>query len=150
MGPQDVVDDLRRRACSPQWLGFVRAMGEEFAGELDEREMLDLLARIGLRFGRDRVLGACATLAELEQAANRQWQAIGWGRCSFEEEPGRVGIVHLAPPINVALEGDWADGFLQGVYQAWFEQQGLLAGLAVKAVPPQSRDMRRFVLARGA
>lgn len=148
--PGELLGELRVRACSRQWRPFVQALGAEFAAELDPAEMQGLLARIGRRFGRLRTLPACTSLAELEVAANACWADLDWGRCRLREEPTQVVIEHLAPPINLVLDGDWADGFLQGAYQAWFEQQGLPAGLAVRAQPPLARDVRQFVLIRVA
>ncbi|HYG05899.1 MAG TPA: hypothetical protein VD865_05750 [Stenotrophomonas sp.] len=142
---------FRSRGCSRQWLGFVRAMAEEFAAELPDHELATLMARIGRRFAQGHPIGGCAALDEVEAAANRIWADSDWGQCRLQEQPGSVEISHAAAPLTVALPGrDWADGFLAGVYEGWFQQLGMLAGLAVSPQPPAAPDLRRLRLARAA
>ncbi|MCD7099995.1 hypothetical protein [Stenotrophomonas sp. MMGLT7] len=149
MGSQELLEHLRVRACSRQWLGVVRAMGQEFSAELSDDELRALFGRIGRRFADNHSLGDCLTLQDVERAANDLWDRVEWGSCRFGEYPDRVEIEHLAPPINVALDlAPWADGFLQGVYQSWFQQSGMLSGLAVRTCTPRSEDVRCFVLSR--
>jgi len=142
---------FRTRACSRQWLGFVRAMADEFAAELPEHELSTLMARIGRRFALRHPIGECQALGEVEAAANRIWEETEWGQCRMEEQAGSVEITHAAAPIAVALAGmDWHDGFLAGVYEGWFLQLGMLAGLSVNADRPAAADLRRLRLARVA
>lgn len=140
----------RDRGCSRQWRGFVRAMAEEFAAELPVHELPVLMGRIGLRFARAHPLRESVSLAEVESAANGIWSEHEWGVCRLIERADCVEILHACAPINVALADDWSDGFLEGVYEGWFRQLGMLAGLAVRATPPASADLRRFQLARAA
>ncbi len=150
MTSPDLLQMFRARSCSRQWLGFVRAMGEEFASELPEQELATLMSRIGLRFANQHRLSAgCSVLQQVEQEANRVWDAADWGACQMVEHPNYVDIRHYAAPITVALDAvPWSDGFLEGVYQGWFQQLGMLAGLSVRAVRPEVADVRRFTLAR--
>lgn len=140
----------RDRGCSRQWRGFVQAMADEFAAELPAHELPTLMARIGLRFARLHPLQESVSLVEVEAGANRIWSEHDWGMCRLLERTESVEILHACAPINVALDADWSDGFLEGVYEGWFRQLGMLAGLAVRVVPPESADLRRFRLARAA
>lgn len=151
MAMPDPLQLYRARGCSRQWLGFVSAMAEEFVAELPEAEAARLLGRIGRRFAVLHPLPAAITLDAVEVAANRVWADLEWGACRMREQQGHVDICHVAAPINLAVgDAAWVDGFLEGVYQGWFQQQGLLAGLAVCAVVADSLDVRRFRLARVA
>jgi len=142
---------FRSRGCSRQWLGFVRAMADEFAAELPGHELATLMARIGRRFAQRHPIGECVALDEVEAAANRIWHDIDWGQCRMSEQAGNVEILHAAAPLAVALSGtDWSDGFLAGVYDGWFQQLGMLAGLSVAADAPSTPDLRRFLLGRAA
>lgn len=142
---------FRSRGCSRQWLGFIRAMADEFAAELPEHELATLMARIGRRFAQRHPIGECVALGEVEAAANRLWSESDWGQCRMTEQAGSVEILHAAAPMAVALSGaEWSDGFLAGVYDGWFQQLGMLAGLTVSASRPTAPDLRRFLLARAA
>ncbi len=124
-------------------------MAEEFSSELPEHELSTLMSRIGLRFARERRLPECDSLSQVEMAVNHVWDAEQWGECRLLEQPQQVDIVHAGAPINVALpDAGWSDGFLQGVYQGWFQQLGMSAGLAVHVGQAESVDLRRFVLVR--
>jgi hypothetical protein len=141
----------RERACSRQWRGFVRAMAEEFAAGLSGAELATLMARIGQRFAQAHPLDSCASLAEVQAQANQVWDGSEWGVCRMDEHGDWVEILHAGAPLGVALaDAGWSDGFLEGVYGGWFQQQGMLAGLAVRSVEPESDDLRRFRLARVA
>lgn len=149
MSASDPFQLYRARACSPQWRGFVRALADEFAEELPEAEAALLMARIGRRFAQAHPLGACTSLAEVETAANRVWSEVDWGGCDMAEQADCVEIRHGGAPLGVALSGhDWSDGFLEGVYEGWFQQLGMLAGLAVRRAAPASADLRLFRLGR--
>lgn len=147
----DPLQLYRTRACARQWRGFVQAMAEEFAAELAPAELSTLMARIGHRFAQRHSIGACATLDEVEAAANAVWTDAEWGQCHMAERADGVEILHAGAPLPVLLTGmDWSDGFLAGAYNGWFQQQGMLAGLGVRAQPADSPDLRRFLLARTA
>ena len=152
--PMTALDPLslyRTRSCSRQWLGFVRAMAEEFAAELPDADLALLMARIGERFARAHPLAPCATLEAVEQAANQVWDSCDWGQCTLDEHADHVLIQHTGAPLSGALDGaNWGDGFLQGVYDAWFQHLGMLAGLTVQRTAGETVDLRRLVLARTA
>ncbi|UYB51672.1 hypothetical protein OCJ37_17130 [Xanthomonas sp. AM6] len=152
MSSSEPQTHFRTQACSRQWRGFLRALAQEFAAELAAEDMALLMARIGRRFAAEHPLGACATLEELQAAANRVWERAEWGYVRFEEQADRVDLHHVGSPLQIALAGETAgaDGFLEGVYHAWFEQAGMLAGLGIRAVPVADEDVRRFVLCRVA
>ncbi|MCC4633854.1 cellulose biosynthesis protein BcsD [Xanthomonas dyei] len=147
----DPLSLYRTRSCSRQWLGFVRAMAEEFGAELPEHDLATLMARIGRRFAREHRLTSCTALDEVQQAANAIWDSCDWGQCTMDEHADHVQIRHGGAPLSLALDGAaWSDGFLQGVYEGWFQQLGMLAGLAVQTAPADTVDLRLFVLARTA
>jgi len=126
-------------------------MADEFAAELPAHELATLMARIGRRFAQRHPIGVCVALDQVEAAANRIWQDIDWGQCRMSEQAGSVEILHAAAPVTVALPGlDWSDGFLAGVYDGWFQQLGMLAGLSVSADAAPAPDLRRFLLGRAA
>ncbi|AGI09983.1 Hypothetical Protein XCAW_04218 [Xanthomonas citri subsp. citri Aw12879] len=121
MSALDPLPLYRTRSCSRQWLGFVRAMAEEFGAELSEDDLALLMARIGRRFAREQRLAPCATLDDAQHAANAVWGRCDWGQCALEEYTDHVQIRHAGAPLSVALNGAaWSDGFLQGVYEGWF------------------------------
>lgn len=149
MTSPDLFQYLRSRACSRQWSGFVHAMAEEFASELPDHELSTLMARIGLRFAREHELSDCAALHEVEVAANQVWEGSEWGFCRMVEHENYVDIQHMGAPMAVVLEAaPWSDGFLEGVYQGWFQQMGMLAGLRVRTLRSDDVDVRRFALSR--
>lgn len=146
---EDLLALLRARLCSPQWEGFVRALGETFAEVLSVDELHRLFHRVGARFALDRPLPDTTTLEEVAEALNASWSRIDWGLCRVRDDAGRVSIEHCLAPIGVALPGaDWTDGFLEGAYHQWFRQAGMPDGLAVRAEPGGTADVRRFRLSR--
>ncbi|KPN06114.1 cellulose biosynthesis protein BcsD [Xanthomonas arboricola] len=151
MTAPDPLSLYRARSCSRQWLGFVRAMAAEFGAELPEDDLAPLMARIGRRFAREHRLAHCTTLDEMQQAANAVWERCDWGQCAMHDHADHVRIQHAGAPLSTALDGTaWSDGFLQGVYEGWFQQLGMLAGLAVQTAPGDSVDLRNLVLLRTA
>ncbi|WP_254459143.1 cellulose biosynthesis protein BcsD [Xanthomonas sacchari] len=140
----------RTHACSRQWRGFLHALAEEFAAELGAEDLALLMARIGRRFAAEHPVGTCATLQDLEEAANRIWDRLEWGYVRFEEQADRLDLLHAGSPLHIGLAGQatGADGFMEGVYQAWFVQVGMSAGLCVRALSSANEDLRRFVLTR--
>ncbi|MBD7922600.1 hypothetical protein JR064_20465 [Xanthomonas sp. CFBP 8703] len=152
MSSPELQTHFRTQACSRQWRGFLRALAQEFAAELSTEDLALLMARIGRRFAGEHPIGACATLDEVQAGVNRVWEGMEWGYARFEEQADRVDLAHVGSPLQIALAGETAgaDGFLEGVYHAWFEQAGMLAGLGIRAVPAVEEDVRRFVLCRVA
>ncbi len=139
---------LRERLCARQWQGFLWAMGHEFESALDAEDLALLMGRIGARFADVAPVSDVDDLEAVEAACNAIWSSIDWGWCEFEEYDSQVLIRHVCAPINVAIGADWADGFLQGVYDRWFQQVGMLPGLGVKRLRPASSDVRHLALQR--
>ena len=125
-------------------------MAEEFASALQPSELGMLMARIGKRFARQYPLSECSSLDEVVKAANRVWLDSDWGCCSMSESQDAVLIQHVGSPLHLAVGADWTDCFLQGVYEGWFRQQGMPAGLVVVTAAPVSADQRVFRLVREA
>ena len=126
-----------RTACSAQWLAFNRALAAELGAGLPPDENRRLFARIGERVAAQFPLARCSTLAELEDAVNARWEAIGWGFGRLEEGAETLAITHDCSPLAMAFGTEavgWTSGFLEGAYQAWFRAQGSPAGLRVHAV----------------
>ncbi|KAF1686580.1 cellulose synthase [Pseudoxanthomonas broegbernensis] len=144
------LDYYRSQACSLQWRGFVRALGEEFELALEEADRLRLMARIGTRFALAHPLPGVASLDALQGAANAAWAALDWGYATFEEQHDRVLIRHGASPLAAAMGGPSAfvAGFLEGVYRQWFRDAGMSPGLDVRAGAAESQDVATFLLSR--
>jgi hypothetical protein len=145
----DIPALYRSRSCSRQWTGFLNALATEFSAALSDEELFTLMVRIGGRFAGGQPLAACADLSQVAAQANRIWEGTDWGRCQMREYADHVEILHAGAPIQIALGGaEWGDGFLQGVYGAWFQQLGMLPGLSVSMSRAESQDVRRLVLAK--
>ena len=118
---------LLQSQCVPQWRGFLHAMGAEFSGALPGDELRELMHRIGMKFAVQHPLPACKTLTSLQEAMTVFWQSIGWGWVSLAQDAMHLSIHHHCAPLVSAFgadHGEWTHGFLQGVYQQWFEAAG--------------------------
>lgn len=128
----------RRLQCTRQWRGFLAALGQEFAEALPPRELHALMARIGTRFAVQQNLGNCETIAALQDAMNQVWEGLDWGFAELAQTPAGMEVHHRFSPLAAAFgnsEEGWATGFLQGVYQQWFEAAGA-GGLRVQVTAP--------------
>ncbi len=151
MEQSKLLDYYRDRGCSLQWRRFLDAFAEEIADALTPHDQRLLLARVGRRFAEANPVPAVETLEALQDAFNAIWRPLDWGFVVCEEMSDRLRLNHYAAPLAVALPGcpDWSEGFLEGVYHAWFQQVGLLPGLEVRAMPDQdSPDVRQLELRR--
>ena len=131
--PTDVSDHLARQQCARQWRHFLHALAAEFATALSPADLRTLSRRIGLRFATELPLPPQPTLDGVQAAMSRQWQDLDWGWVSLVQHTDHVEINHFCSPLTAAFGApavDWATGFLEGVYQQWFEQQGA-PGLSV-------------------
>ncbi|MDO5610369.1 MAG: hypothetical protein Q4G62_06305 [Pseudomonadota bacterium] len=147
--PETMIDGyLRERLCARQWRGFLQAMGREFESALDADDLALLMGRIGARFADANALPAADDLDAVEAACNAIWSAIDWGWCELDEQDSHVLIRHVCAPLNAAIDADWADGFLLGVYGRWFQQLGMLPGLGIKRLRSASPDVRHLALQR--
>jgi len=94
------------------------------------------MRRLGSRLAHANPLPACQTLDELQLAMGRVWVSQDWGWVALAEVNGGLRISHFCAPLFNALGPSstaWAPAFLEGVYQAWFEQSHA-AGLVVRRV----------------
>jgi len=127
-GPStDVSGHLARQQCARQWRHFLHALAAEFATALSPADLRTLSRRIGLRFATELALPAQPTLDAVQAAMTQQWQDLDWGWVELVQHPDHVDILHFCSPLTSAFgasAGEWASGFLEGVYQQWFDQQG--------------------------
>jgi hypothetical protein len=108
-------------------------MAAEFATALSPTDLRALSRRIGLRFATELPLPPQPTLDGVQAAMSQQWHALDWGWVRLVQQADHVEIHHFCSPLSAAFGApavDWATGFLEGVYQQWFDQQGA-PGLAV-------------------
>ncbi|MDD0810845.1 cellulose biosynthesis protein BcsD [Curvibacter sp. RS43] len=125
--PTEVSEYLSRQQCSRQWRHFLHAMAEEFASALPADQLRTLAQRIGVRFANALPLTVQPTLDGVQTEMSRVWLDLDWGWVSLQQHDDHVDIHHQGSPLVSAFGsagGDWALGFLEGVYQQWFEQQG--------------------------
>ncbi|MCZ2496867.1 cellulose synthase [Xylophilus sp. Kf1] len=131
-----VVEYFAELQCSRQWKGFLRALAEEFSQQLPEADLQALMRRLGARLARANPLPTCENLDELQLAMGRVWVSQEWGWVALAETQGSLRISHFCAPLFTALgpqAAAWAPAFLEGVYQAWFEQSHA-SGLKVRHV----------------
>ena len=125
-----------RLQCARQWRGFLVALGQEFVGALPAQELVTLMARIGVRFAGEHALAPSETVPALQDEMNRVWNALDWGVVELGQTAAGMEIEHRFSPLAAAFgedEAPWATGFLQGVYQQWFDAAGA-AGLKVETL----------------
>ena len=131
-----------RITCSPQWLEFNRALAAELGAGLPPAELRALFFRIGERVAQSMPVPRCDTLEQLQAAFNARWESIGWGFAALQDNGEHLHITHACSPLAIAFGepsvDDWAVGFLEGAYQAWFVAQGLPSTLFVRAMPHES------------
>lgn len=140
---------LERLQCSRQWRGFLEALGQEFASALPEPELATLMARIGTRFARSHALNPGDTLPALQDEMNRVWEALDWGVVEMHQSAAGVEIAHRFSPLAAAFgaaQTAWATGFLQGVYQQWFDAAGATALRVVPVAPADALGSAQFCL----
>lgn len=135
-----LLDYYERSHCSVQWLEFNRAFAAELSEGLPAEEIRKLFYRIGSRIAEALPVARCDTIDELQHAVNARWDAIGWGFGTLHEEGELLRITHACSPLAVAFGPEsgpeWAAGFFEGAYGAWFAGQGMPAGLRVEAEVP--------------
>ncbi|WP_219210434.1 cellulose biosynthesis protein BcsD [Variovorax boronicumulans] len=138
-----LIGYYERITCSAQWLDFTRALAAELSAGLPPEENRRLFFRIGERVAHGLPVARCGTLVELQAAINARWESIDWGFATLEESADRLSIVHACSPIAMAFgpdTTDWAAGFFEGAYQAWFQAQGSPAELRVRADAAPAAD----------
>ncbi len=123
----DIATHLSRKQCSTQWLGFFQALGAEFASALAPQDLSALMSRVGTRFAAEHPLPPCATLDDMERSMTAVWQGMDWGWVQLTQGPSQLDIRHSLSPLSAAFGAEhaiWSGGFLEGVYQGWFQQAG--------------------------
>ena len=137
---ETLLDYYERSNCSVQWLEFNRAFAAELSDGLPAEEIRKLFYRIGSRIANALPLARCDTVDELQQAVNARWDAIDWGFGTLHEEGEYLNITHACSPMAVAFGPEsgpeWAAGFFEGAYGAWFAGQGMPTGLRIHAEVP--------------
>src|SRR5690606_23625657 len=99
-------------------------MAQELGEHGNEVELRALTSRMGARFAERFELGACHTVQDMQAAMNQVWREVDWGWVTLEETPSHLEILHQCSPLTAAFGGSspgWFSGFLEGVYQRWFE-----------------------------
>jgi hypothetical protein len=129
---------LARRAVSPQWRPFLRALMAVVEEHLPGDARATLLRAIGEGMAREMPLPPCATLVELEARMNEALAAVEWGyvQIALDEAAPALIIHHAAAPL-VSVAGDpkgaWLGTLLEGLHQAWLDAQpGATAGVPVR------------------
>jgi hypothetical protein len=136
--PENMVptlDYLLDRQISSQWRGVLTALAEEFATQIGEDELRQLMYRVGCRFATAHALPPCSSTADLAKAFNAWWNETDWGYVELSDEPEYLRIAHSCAPLQAfgtAALG-WTPAFLQGVYQTWLSALGA-DGLSVVQV----------------
>ena len=123
----EAASHLVSQQCSRQWRSFLRALADEFASALPPADLRALMQRMGLRFAQMQSLSRLSTLDDLQSAMNTLWQAQDWGHVSLSQEADELVIRHTCTPLAAAFgveQQAWICGFLEGVYQQWFDDQG--------------------------
>jgi hypothetical protein len=142
------LEYLHGRLCIPQWRDFLRALAEEFRGQLSTAELRGLMHRIGLRFASQHALPPCASIAALRDAMNGVWKPMDWGLAELTDQDAAVLLIdHMCSPLAAAFgEGhlDWTPAFLEGVYQGWMSAAGADHALQVRLqhTDPQTGSLR--------
>ncbi|MCA8142930.1 MULTISPECIES: cellulose biosynthesis protein BcsD [Burkholderia cepacia complex] len=147
---QEILEHLLERQVSPQWRGFLEALAGEFSDQLDQDELRQLMARVGVRFAAAHPLGPCESTDDLTNALNSRWREMEWGYAELSDEQAFLRIVHYAAPLRALGAGHlgWSAAFLQGAYQGWFDSVGA-AGLRVtQDVVPQDDARIELRIAR--
>lgn len=123
----EIAQHLAQGQCAAQWRGFFQALAAEFVAALPPQDLRALMFRVGARFAAEHPLPACATLDELQRSMTAVWERIDWGWVQLTQEAAQLDIQHSLSPVSAAFGPDhvqWSGGFLEGVYQAWFEEAG--------------------------
>ncbi|MDM0013467.1 cellulose biosynthesis protein BcsD [Variovorax sp. J22P168] len=139
----------QRSTCSAQWMEFNRALAAELSAGLPPEDVRQLFRRIGERVATALPIERCDTMEQLTAGFNIRWEAIDWGFATLQEEGDHLRIVHSCSPLAMAFgpeSGDWAGGFFEGAYQAWFAAQGTPAELHVRAEGADARGLPQLVL----
>lgn len=139
----DLLRHLALERISSQWAGFLGVLSEELQAQLSELEYRALLVRLGGRFAQTFELPACASLGDIQDAANKVWSQFQWGFATFSETGLQLQISHHACPLPAALQVDasLAGGFMEGVYATWLMAAGSPEELQLTQLPDSEQPM---------
>ena len=79
------------------------------------------------------------------------WDRIGWGSVRLQQGAAELDIHHDLSPLSAAFgpgHAPWSGGFLEGVYQSWFEQAGAAQLRVAQSAPADAWGCIHFQLAR--
>lgn len=147
----EITQHLVQQQCAVQWRGFFQALAAEFAAALPPEDLRALMFRVGARFAAEHPLPACATLDELQRGMTAVWERIDWGWVRLTQEASQLDIRHSLSPVSAAFgpsHAPWSGGFLEGVYQGWFEQAGAGQLKVVQVAPADAWGCVHLQLAR--
>ena len=147
----DITQRLIDQQCTVQWRGFLQALAAEFAAALPPEDLRALLFRVGARFAAEHPLPACASLDDLQRSMTAMWDRIGWGSVRLQQGAAELDIHHDLSPLSAAFgqgHAPWSGGFLEGVYQSWFEQAGAAQLRVAQSAPADAWGCIHFQLAR--
>lgn len=118
-------------------------LSEELQAQLSESEYRALLVRLGGRFAQTFELPSCASLTDIQDAANKVWSQFQWGYVVFSEVGLQLQISHHACPLPAALQvdSDLAAGFMEGVYATWLLAAGSPQELQLTQLPDSGLPM---------
>ena len=105
----------------------MQALASEFASALPPEDLRALMARVGTRFAVAHALPPCATLDALQCGMSAVWEQTDWGGVNLTQAADHLDIHHTLSPLYAAFGSEnvqWSGGFLEGVYQQWFNQAG--------------------------
>lgn len=147
----DITQRLIDQQCTVQWRGFLQALAAEFAAALPPEDLRALMLRVGARFAADHPLPPCTTLEDLQSSMVAVWERIGWGGVRLYQASTQLDIHHDLSPLSAAFglgHAPWSGGFLEGVYQSWFEQAGAAQLRVAQSAPADAWGCIHFQLAR--
>lgn len=147
----EIAQHLASQQCAVQWRGFLQALTEEFAASLSPQDLHALMFRVGVRFAAQHPLAPSATLDDLQHSMSAVWERIDWGFVRLTQEAALLNIQHSLSPVSAAFGPQhvpWSGGFLEGVYQSWFEQAGAGALRVVQVDAADAWGCVQFQLVR--
>lgn len=138
------VEFLLDERISGQWVGFLSAFSAEMQSQLSEDEYRELLRSMGARFSTQIDVGVQDTVEALEASINAHLGKMRWGFCKLQDSGTQLVIEHHWSPLPKALGIDaaLASGFLEGMYEQWFQTAGAEQTLTVKLQPEETNPTR--------
>ncbi|WP_231378479.1 cellulose biosynthesis protein BcsD [Bordetella sp. FB-8] len=132
---------INNRLCAPQWRSFLSIFAEELAQDMTSRHLGQVMRRTGEQFARQHSLPGTSTIADLQMAINRVWDAMDWGWVEIHEAQDRLVLSHYYAPLQAAFGAAhqaWSSAFLEGAYDLWMHQSGADSQLRVTSADDHS------------